>query len=400
MARRERGGLERGPYYVDGLVPLAYVLRDRALVLRARRWTDAIIGGQRDDGQFGPGSNVDWWPRMVALKVPARHFEASRDDRVLPFMERYFKYQLEELPRRPLDDWARAHAGENLLMLAWYLRRRPGGGRPGRCAARWATARLGRVPGGQPPLGFTRSWDPHRHVVNVAMGLKLPAVRYLFDRSSGHLRRLDRALDNIGRHHGQVTGMFSGDDWLAGRAPYHGVELCAVAEFMFTLETLAEVTRAGCYGDWLVEIIYNAFAATLTADMRAHQYLQQPNQVACTIAPRTWACSTDDANIFGLEPHFGCCTANLHQGWPKFVTSLWMSAPSRGLVALAYAPCRVQSLGRTIEAGTDFPFSDEVTIRLRLKAPARFLRHLRISAWCDEPQLHAAGEAMNIDAEK
>ncbi len=392
---------ERGPYYVDGLVPLAYVLRDRALVRKARRWTDAIIGSQRGDGQFGPESNVDWWPRMVALKVLAQHFEASRDDRVLPFMERYFRYQLAELPRRPLDDWARARAGENLLMLAWYLRRRPGG-EGGQVAALLDGQGLNweGCLADNPPLGFTRSWDPYRHVVNVAMGLKLPAVRYLFDGSSGHLSRLDRALDNIGRHHGQVTGMFSGDEWLAGRAPYHGVELCAVAEFMFTLETLAEVTGAGCYGDWLEEITYNAFAATLTADMRAHQYLQQPNQVACTIAPRPWTCSTDDANIFGLEPHFGCCTANLHQGWPKFVTSLWMSAPSRGLVALAYAPCRVESLGRTIEVGTDYPFSDEVTIRLRLKAPARFPLHLRIPAWCDEPQLHVAGEAINIGPEK
>ena len=338
---------------------------------------------------------------MVALKVLAQHFEASRDDRVLPFMERYFRYQLAELPRRPLDDWARARAAENLLVLAWYLRRRPDG-EGGQVAALLDGQGLDweECLADNPPLGFTRSWDPYRHVVNVAMGLKLPAVRYLFDGSSGHLRRLDRALDNIGRHHGQVTGMFSGDEWLAGRGPYHGVELCAVAEFMFTLETLAEVTGAGCYGDWLEEITYNAFAATLTADMRAHQYLQQPNQVACTIAPRTWTCSTDDANIFGLEPHFGCCTANLHQGWPKFVTSLWMSAPSRGLVALAYAPCRVHSPGRTIEVDTDYPFSDEVTIRLRLKAPARFPLHLRIPAWCDEPQLEVAGEAKNISAEK
>ena len=338
---------------------------------------------------------------MVALKVLAQHFEASHDDRVLPFMERYFRYQLAELPRHPLDDWARARAGENLLVLAWFLRRRPcvEGGPVATLLAEQALD-WERCLAENPPLGFTRSWDPYRHVVNVAMGLKLPAVRYLFDGDPGHLRRLGRALRNVERHHGQVTGMFSGDEWLAGRGPYRGVELCAVAEFMFTLETLAEITGAGQYGDRLEEITYNAFAATLTADMRAHQYLQQPNQVACTIAPRPWTCSTDDANIFGLEPHFGCCTANLHQGWPKFATSLWMSAPSGGLVALAYAPCRVESAGRVLDVETDYPFSEEVTVRLRLKAPARFPLHLRIPAWCEGPQLAVSGETEKIDGGK
>jgi uncharacterized protein len=392
---------ERGPYYADGLVPLAHVLRDKALVQKARRWTDAIIQSQRQDGQFGPTTNADWWPRMVALKVLAQHYEASHDDRVLPFMERYFKYQQAELPRHPLDDWAKARAGENLLVLAWYLRRRPSaeGGAVGALLTEQALDWEGCL-ADNPPRGFTRSWDPYRHVVNVAMGLKLPAVRYLFDGDAAHLRRLRRALRNLEQHHGQVTGMFSGDEWLAGRGPSRGVELCAVAEFMFTLETLAEITGAGQYGDRLEEVTYNAFAATLTADMRAHQYLQQPNQVACTIAPRPWTCSTDDANIFGLEPHFGCCAANLHQGWPKFVTSLWMAAPAGGLAGLAYAPCRVESAGRVLEVETGYPFSEEVAVRLRLKAPDRFPLHLRVPAWCEAPQLAVRGDIQNMSPGK
>ena len=132
--------------------------------------------------------------------------------------------------------------------------------------------------------------------------------------------------------------------------------------------------------------------------MRAHQYLQQPNQVACTIVPRAWTCSTDDANIFGLEPHFGCCTANLHQGWTKFAASLLMSASGGGLVALAYARCRVRSRGRSIEVATDYPFSDEVTVRLRLGVRVRFPLRLRIPAWCEEPQLRVSGEAVAVDA--
>ena len=43
----------------------------------------------------------------------------------------------------------------------------------------------------------------------------------------------------------------------------------------------------------------------------ARQYDQQPNQVLCSVARRNWTDNGDDSNIFGLEPNFGCCTANL-----------------------------------------------------------------------------------------
>ncbi len=367
---------------------------------RGRKWADAMIVSQHEDGQFGPRTNTDWWPRMVALKVLAQHFEATHDARVLPLMERYFEYQVENLPAHPVYEWGQARVGENLLVLAWFMQRSssPDLQRLARVADLLAEQGLdwgGRLAEG-PPLGFTRAWDPWRHVVNVAMGLKLPAVRYLFDADPQNLAQLRHAVRNIDRHHGQVTGMFSGDEWLAGRSPYHGVELCAVVEFMFTLETVAEITGESWCGDRLEEIAYNTLPATITADMRAHQYLQQPNQVACTIAPRRWTCSTDDANIFGFEPHFGCCTANLHQGWPKFAGSLWMGVQDGGLAAVAYAPCRVETPGRAIDVVTDYPFSDTISVQVRVPGPTMFPLHLRIPAWCDQPGLVVAGEDMEV----
>src|SRR5262245_58402927 len=43
-------GWERGPYWVDGLVPLAHLLKDEALLAKARAWLDWSLPQQEPSG--------------------------------------------------------------------------------------------------------------------------------------------------------------------------------------------------------------------------------------------------------------------------------------------------------------------------------------------------------------
>ncbi|TCK64258.1 beta-L-arabinofuranosidase domain-containing protein [Curtobacterium sp. PhB136] len=387
---------ERGPYYLDGLVPLAHVLQDARLTALAEPWIEWILGSQRDDGFFGPTGNDDWWPRMVALKVLTQHAEATGDERVAPFLSRYFRHQLDHLPGRPLTSWGRARGADNALSV-WWLYERTGDA--------WLldlvdllaaqTTRWDDYLADELITGPARTFSHRTHGPNVAMGLKTGAVAALRDHDlAGHADRTETSFDALDRWHGQANGWFSGDEWLGGREATAGIETCQVVEMMFTAAVHAQVYGRGVDGDRLESLAYNLLPASSDPEMRGHQYHQQTNQVEVSVARREWSFSSDDAGIFGLEPHFGCCTANLHQGWPKFVSHLWLRDDD-GLRAVAYAPSEVATTVDedpvAITVDTEYPFDETVTIRVSTARTTPFALRLRIPEWATEASLTVGG---------
>ncbi len=130
---------ERGPYWIDGLLPLAYILDDPKLIAKAKEWVEWSLTKQRPDGYFGPipfdektmkkikgtqqTMSEDWWPKMVMLKVMQQYYTATNDKRVLSFFDKYFRYQLATLPTKPLGKWtywAEQRGGDNLQIVYWY----------------------------------------------------------------------------------------------------------------------------------------------------------------------------------------------------------------------------------------------------------------------------------------
>ena len=51
---RDREGWERVPYWLDGFIPLAYLLGNEDMISRAKKYIDAIISAQKDDGWICP----------------------------------------------------------------------------------------------------------------------------------------------------------------------------------------------------------------------------------------------------------------------------------------------------------------------------------------------------------
>ena len=395
-------GWERAPYWLDGAIPLAWTLPDKPLQDRIGRYIDHIVKNQRSDGWYAPypldasAKPYDLWAILLANKMLVQYHEATGDARVLEAVVRNLQAVLAALDRTPLFGWGKFRWFEGLIAV-YYAYEKTG--------APWLLDLAHKLQaqgfdyrtfyGGEDvtvPTPRRGLWKWDKHVVNTGMVPKAYALTWRLTRRDDERAFPAKILEVLDRHHGQATGMFTGDECLAGKNPIQGTELCAVVEFMYSLEHLLSLTGEPAYGDRLERVAFNALPATFAPDMWSHQYDQQVNQVQCTRNPdHLWTSNGPESNLFGLEPNYGCCTSNLHQGWPKFAAHLWMKTPDEGIAAVAYAPSTaafdVRGTPVRVTCATDYPFRETLTITVRPERPVRFPLALRVPAWAADASL-------------
>jgi hypothetical protein len=394
-------GWERGPYWLDGMVPLAYLLDDDTLKAKVRRWMDYILTHQQPDGWLGPVQSkgkqaYDPWPLFIIFKAMTQYDEVSNDPRIVPAMKRCCRKLDTVLDTKPLYEWSMARWGDLLLSIYWLYERQP---EPWLLDLAAKVKKQGLDWQGhftnfkyKEKLGPDSKFDMPTHGVNNAMSLKAYAVWSRQSHNQADRDEVLAAIDILDKYHGQATGIFTCDEHYAGKNPSQGTELCTVVEYMFSMETLLSILGKPEFGDRLERIAFNNLPAAFKSDMWAHQFDQQANQALCTAAPPPlYTLNPPGSNIFGLEPCYGCCTANMHQGWPKFAAHLWMRRDDDGLAAVAYAPCIVtttlHNVHIRIDLKTDYPFDDKLSFTVEPERKVKFPLYLRVPAWTLKPEL-------------
>lgn len=389
-------GWERVPYWLDGFIPLAWLLNDEDMKARANRYIHYIIKHQCEDGWICPKNNTnretyDMWALFLILKVLVVYHEATGDERIEAVVHKALVALDKHIDNITLFGWAHTRWFECMISIFWLYER---------IGEEWLidlSAKL-RSQGFDWKSFFklwpykkpdTKGrWSQMSHVVNNAMMLKSGALMWRLTGSEDDLYSAEQMVDLLDQYHGMVTGVFTGDECLNGISPIQGTELCAVAEYMYSLEHLLSITGVSHWGDRLEKIAFNALPATFSPDMWTHQYVQQVNQVECHFQKEpVFGTNSGYSHTFGLEPHFGCCTANLSQAWPKFALSTFLRS-TNGLVAAVYSPCTVKTCINhtdvTVILDTGYPFRDTLNFKVITDQEVEFALDLRIPEWADE----------------
>lgn len=388
----DREGWERVPYWLDGAVPLAYLLGDKDLIARTKRYIDSILARQEADGWICPVApekrkKYDTWAILLISKVLLRYYECSGDERIPEALYRLMKNFAELLDAGEvcLRQWGKYRWFEGFPALNFLYARQP---------EEWMkTLALRLYRDGMDYRTVEKAWERplnkwtlDTHIVNLCMMLKSEVLSADLLGKEELTGFAEREYSLLERFNGTAVGTFTGDECLSGTSPTQGTELCSVVELMDSMEQLYAFTGAPEWAERLETVAFNALPATLTEDMWAHQYVQMVNQTDCTPFPGRSHFRTNgpDAHIFGLEPHFGCCTANFGQGFPKLALSTFLRSGD-GIVSAVPLPSEVTTVSRGVSVkvtlDTEYPFRNSFRYSVTAEAKTDMALSVRVPSF-------------------
>jgi len=394
-------GWEELPYWLKGFGDLGYVLKDEKIIAEARKWIDAVLSSQEADGWFGPRSlktslkgNPDLWPHMVMLNVLQSFYEFSKDDRVLPFMTRYFRW-LHQQPESTFSNgyWPKLRFGDNIESVYWLYNRT---GEP------WLLELAKKI---HENMGNWTSGVINWHNVNIAQGFREPGVFYVQARDRKFLDAAERNYQEVMTQYGEFPGGgFAGDENCRPGFgdPRQGFETCGIVEFMHSFEMLAKISGDPLWLDRCEYIAFNSFPASLTPDWKALHYLTSANQVQLDKNNKSPAIE-NGGTMFSYSPFqvYRCCQHNVSHGWPYYAEELWHATSDRGLCASLYSASELNasvSSGTTVRIieETDYPFSEKINFTLECDQPVSFPLYLRIPEWAGDPTIKVNNRKVSL----
>ena len=359
-------GWERVPYWLDGFIPLAYLLENDEMIATAKKYIDAILEKQQSDGWICPCEKekrreYDTWAVQLICKTLKVYYDCSGDERIPKVLYRVMKnyYEMLESGEIKLFGWGQYRWFESFISLNFLYEK---------YKEEWIRD-LAKIIKNQ---GFdynttvkdwkkpSHKWQMKTHIVNLTMMLKSEAVSHdlLGEEYTDNAEKLRAILD---KYNGTAFEGFTGDEVLSGIDPTKGTELCAIVEQMYSYEEIFAHTGENKWAERLEVVGFNALPATISEDMWTHQYVQQVNQIACqkTMIIAPWSTNGPYSHTFGLEPNYGCCTANFNQGWPKFALSPFMHNGDT-IINAVMMPSILCDKGVKISLKTNYPFENKM----------------------------------------
>jgi len=398
-------GWEEVPYWLRGFEDLGYLLADERIIAETRVWIEAVLSSQDRDGYFGPRvnrENNDLWPNMIMLDVLRSSYEATGDNRVIPFMTRYFQWQ-HSLPKESLlpGSWQKVRGGDGLHSIHWLYNH---------TGEKWLLDLAETIH--ERTADWTSgiaSW----HGVNICESFREPAQFHQQSHDPRHLAATERNYEEVMDTYGQVPGGMFGADENARPGfggPRQGAETCSIVEFMRSDEILLLITGNPIYADRCENIAFNSLPASMTPDLKALHYLTAPNMTQLDRTDKSPLLQDSGTQLsyetmLSSDPRlYRCCMHNVGQGWPYYAEHLWAATQDNGLAAVLYAASEVEArVGdgtkiRIVEE-TEYPFDEIVDFTVLTPKRVEFPLLLRIPEWCEGAHLSVNGRDDGIRPE-
>lgn len=406
----EWSGGESLPRYVRGLILLSSALDDKMLKEKIASFISPIFSSANEGGDFGPKNTLSQTPKIEAVKALLTYYEATGNERVLPFLKKFFKNQfnthtvsamwfdsrarlLEEIEAidavyketdlewlHDLGEILRDASCDWFKIASHFPYKKP----YNRYISQTALKHVQKVvlngesveKAAKRHKPFTpeyadKEWKKRAHQravttsgVNIAKAIKYPVTygRFIGDKDLSLISlKMIAALE---KHYGTPIGAFSCSPRLASNKGVCAVDVESAVEMMESLVEVIRETRDYHAVDLLEKIAFNLVPGACFEDCSAVQDTVFVNQVEAS-ASRKLPYSDAVGSFFTKKASRGAIAAL--SAYPIYMQAACMTCDNE-LNFLTYTPCimdiAVGGAILTIAERTGYPFRNTVVFKV------------------------------------
>ena len=403
-------GGETLPRYVRGLILLAYALDDKMLKEKVTSFVAPIFSSANEGGDFGPKNTLSQTPKIEAVKTLLTYYEATGNERVLPFLKKFFKNQFNthsvsavwyDSRARLLDEVQALDAVYKATDLEWLrdlgeiLRdesndwfrlasRFPYKKPYNKYISQSALKRLNKTASScesvddtsKKRVEFTheyadKQWKKGVHQtavstsgVNVAKAIKYPVTYGNFMGDSDLAELSLKMISALEKNFGTPLGAFASSPRLAQNDGVCAVDVESAVEMMESLVEVIRVTRDYHAVDLLERIAFNLVSGACFEDCSAVQDTVVVNQVEASKARKLPYSDSDNA-YYTKKASKGAIA--VLSAYPIYMAKACMVS-GNALNFLTCTPCKLDvAVGGcvlTIAERTGYPFRNTVVFKV------------------------------------
>ena len=395
--------IEQSAYWLDGALRLGFVLHDQALIDKIRARLDPVVDGV-NKAPLGTSfiywrkgykpQGFDSWANSQMGRALVALYQGTKDPRVLDALVKVYSDYPVPMGHLNFSDVTGlcnldailetySYSGDRrILERALQAIVEPG------VAAEIQAWREGRLTSG--------------HMVITYENLRLPSIVYPW---SGDVHQLEATLNAfkwLDQHHMLPYGVASGEEFASGIGAFRKTETCDVTAMLMSSGWMYRILGDGDWGDRMERAFFNAGAAMVARDFQTMCYYQSPNRLRADGLP----CEQPHAPGPGAIRFSSlgcsnvlCCVGAVNRIIPNYIIHMWMATRDNGLAASVYGPCNVTALAGErvpvkLSTTTDYPFGEDIVIKVEPAKDVAFPLYLRIPAWCKAHRITINGSKL------
>ncbi len=401
--------VQNGAYFAEGWAHVATMLPKSNVARDLDPWLEKVMAAQEKDGYMGevdpPIRWQDVWDlysQAYIMDAMLLRYQITGDPKLLSACERSARRIIKAWSQDP-KEVNNGIFGNGLIittMRTLYLLT----GKPEyRDLAVGVYDKYGRA-------GFyldnpsAKFWFIGLHSVSETWLLSHPAIIY---EMTGNTKALQASLagwDYL-KQFVMVDGQLTGNELITKIVPRAIGEHCTSVTWSITNHELAKITGDVKYADMAERCMLNAYPGAKSTDTLTLAYMHSPNQLVAS----EWSHPHNDDFDFELSREYYstahdplCCNSISSRAMPYYIENSVMQTTT-GLAVVYYSPfqaaANVPGAGKVrLAQESNYPFEDEVRLRVTPQKKAEFTIELRVPGWCSSAQIEINGKPFAVTA--